>query len=166
MKHLLIIMAALLMVACTGKQKAGTTYDRYVDSIKTAYPNYSENISVQKKIDAEFAKQLTSLPGVLEGAVFYIVGIHEIGGKTSIMLAIENEGKINDKDKAKDRMSSVDIWDNDYPADEASKLDKDKHYKVTGGTPVSFEPVHGIADPWLDFGSVTVKDLQLEELPE
>lgn len=154
MKQVLAFFIVLLVMAsCTGKQQAekpGNALDQYADSITKVYPNYSGNIAVVKMICEDFEKHISPLPGVLDGKDFKIVGISDIGGKTSVMFACSQP--------------SVSVWCEDYGAENAAKLDQSKNYRITGGTIDHYVPEGGIAHQWLDLGEVYVKDLTVEEI--
>ena len=153
MKQVLAFFIVLLaMAACTGKQQAekpGNALDQYADSITKVYPNYSGNIAVVKMICEDFEKHISPLPGVLDGKEFHVVGISDIGGKTSVMFACSQP--------------SVSVWCEDYGTENAAKLDQSKNYRITGGTIDRYEPERGIAQQWLTFGSIFVNGLTVEE---
>ena len=154
MKQVLAFFFVLLALAsCTGKQEAekpGNALDLYADSITRVYPNFSGNIAVVKMICEDFEKRISPLPGVLDGKEFHVVGISEIGGKTSVMFACSQP--------------SVAVWCDDYGTENAAKLDNSKNYRITGGTVERYKPERGIAHQWLTLGEVYVKDLQVEEV--
>ena len=154
MKKVIAIFTVLLtLVACSDKQlaeKSGNALDQYVDSITKVYPNYLGNIAVVKVICEDFEKCISPLPGVLDGKDFHIVGISDIGGKTSVMFACSQP--------------SVSVWCEDYGTENAAKLDQSKNYRITGGTIDHYVPEQGIAHQWLDLGEVYVKDLTVEEI--
>lgn len=167
-KVLAILMLAPMLIACTGNQKsdaARSKLDQYVDSMMEAYPNYAGNISVAKLICDDFEKRLDTLPGILEGVPFEIVGIHEIAGEVSVMISAEAGSSAgNPEEMKRGKFASVSVWCENFDKDKAPLLDKNKTYKVTGGKVASYKGVNGMAEGWLKLGDIYVTDLQLEEV--
>ncbi len=161
-----LLLSAIALIACTGKQQADTRtlLDRYVDSMMVAYPNYSDNISVAQLICVDFEKRIVTLPGILEGAPFRVVGMSEIGGKVHLMMSAKagTEANTGSEAERKGKFASLTLWCDDFDKDKASQIFEDRLYKVTSGKIDSYQAAHGIADPWLDLGRLYVTDLQVE----
>lgn len=159
MKKVLAIIIALIAVSSCVKQtvtteeKTTTQLEQFVDSMKKIYPNYIENIAVNNKICKAFASDLTTIPGILEGEDFHIVGIGEIGGIYRVMLASNGIE------------TSVSVWCEDFGEAKAAALDIKKLYRLTGGTVEKIVPTEGASGHFLDLGNVYVKDLTVEEIP-
>lgn len=157
MKKVLALFMLLSLLACNHDAKnesiqtadKQTLLERYVDSIKTVYPNFEGNIAVNKLICEDFAKHLNELPGILKGTPLRVVGIGNVMNKYSIMLASDTEH------------GSVSVWDENFDPELAAKIDKNKKYVVTGGTIERFEGVQGMTTT-LGLGSIFIKDLMIE----
>lgn len=153
---LLVIIAAL--ASCTGKQQqesseAETPLKQYADSIVKVYPNYDGNIAVSNKICDDFKKHLDTLPGILEGTEFKFIGAEQL---RDIDRNYIHAGFTCSE-------PSLLVICADFDPDAAVALVKDNHYKITGGTVDKYSP-NDIANPWLDFGVIEVKNLTVEEV--
>ena len=162
MNKVLITLAIILVAASCGSKQPeekvadapATHLEQFVDSMKAVYPNYKGNIAVGKKMSEALENRLAVLPGVLDDAQFYIVGIGEIAGSFNLMLAYEGSNDIN-----------LLIWCDDFGKDNAAKLDKTKLYRVTSGTFVSAEHDVMTMPSKIELGQFTFKDLVVEEIP-
>lgn len=155
MKQVLAFFMMLLVLAsCTSRQQQASEpvspFRQYVDSITKAHPNYSGNIAVQKMIGEDFLKHITPFPGILEGVSFSVVNMGETAGKTIVMFSSYDP--------------SLYLWCEDYGTEKAAQLDTKKSYKIAGGTFDRYEPVEGVANAYLQLGSVFVRDLAMEEV--
>ena len=156
-KVLAFISVMLLALACTNSQEQEqaetpeTPLTQYMDSLKSAYPNYASNVAVAKIICEDFEKRLVKIPGILEDTPFKIVGIAEAGGSISIMLSSDTD--IN--------CGSLKVWCDNFDKGQAAQLDKSKSYNITGGTLDHCEHTSGISHEWLDLGSVYINNLEL-----
>lgn len=165
-KVLAFIMVLLLFTSC-GTKDAGTMekdgdgiaintpFLQYVDSIKKVFPNYKGNIAALRKISEDLEHRLTTLPGVLDGAEFHIVGIAEIEGKINVMfthIGVRGEHE-----------ACVSLVCDDFGLDNAAKLDESKNYRVVSGKVDSVRCERAVAPKWLEFGVIYVSDLKVEE---
>lgn len=162
MKKVLITLVIILVAASCGSKQPeekvadapATHLEQFVDSMKAVYPNYKGNIAVGKKMSEALENRLAVLPGVLDDAQFYIVGIGEIAGSFNVMLSYEGSKDIN-----------LLIWCANFGKDKAAKLDKTKLYRVTSGTLVSTDHDTMPIPSKVELGQFTFKDLEVEEIP-
>lgn len=161
-KVLVFIVSLLILASCDGNdgssKQPGTLLEQYVDSVTKACPNYKGNIMVCKQICADFESKVATLPGILDGTQFEFRNMAEIGGEITVDFHYVGD-LLNGG-------ASLSVWGEDFDHDQAATLDKSKSYKVVGGEIERYRYDKGIADDYLDLGTLYVRNLKVEEITQ